>query len=261
MNLPKVSLALVATLGLIHAQSPTGPEFEVASVRPANPNVDLVDNHLPTLNANQGRITFTNIQLRNLIMLAYGVGKGQITAPDSLAKSLTSRYDVVAKLPANATKEQVPLMLQRLLAERFKVTLHRDNKVMLLYALVVAGNALKLKDLSNSASGESGCNRSFATTPGASLAADCHRMTAADIALAVTALAPGYFDRPVVDGTGLKGLYDFKLEWIMRAESLKGNNGPTIFAAVEQLGLKLEARKQPMDILVIDHAENTPTEN
>jgi uncharacterized protein (TIGR03435 family) len=106
-----------------------------------------------------------------------------------------------------------------------------------------------------------GCTRSFATTPGASLAADCRRMTSADIAQVVTALAPGYFDRPVVDMTGLKGLYDFKLEWIMRAESVNGSDGPTIFAAVERLGLTLEGRKQAMDILVIDHAENTPAEN
>jgi len=76
-------------------------------------------------------------------------------------------------------------------------------------------------------------------------------------------LAPGYFrDGPVIDMTGLKGVYDFKLEWITRAEANQGSDGPTIFDAVQQqLGLKLQSRKQSLEILVIDHVEKVPTEN
>ena len=74
-------------------------------------------------------------------------------------------------------------------------------------------------------------------------------------------LAPNYFDRPVVDMTGLKGVYDLTLEWITFGESMSGEPGPTIFAAVQQLGLKLEGRKQPMEVVVIDHCEAEPIEN
>ena len=258
----KFSVAALAVLltPWIGFGQPSVPEFEVASVKMANPDLDIVENHLPNLRANQGQISFRNLRLRDLIMLAYGLGKGQISVPDSLSDALANRYDVVAKVPAGTMREQVPLMLQRLLGERFKVTLHRENKVIPLYALLVAGSGPKMKEVPDSG-GESGCTRSFATTPGGSLAADCHGMTAADIAQVVTALAPGYFDRPVVNKTGLTGLYDFRLEWIMRAESLNGNNGPTIFTAVERLGLKLEGQRQAMDVIVIDHAESKPTEN
>jgi uncharacterized protein (TIGR03435 family) len=236
------------------------PEFEVASVKLANLDRDLVENHLPNLHAEQGQITFTNIRLQNLIMLAYGLGKGQISIPASLNSALANRYEVAAKLPAGSKREQVPLMLQKLLADRFKVMLHRENKVMPLYALVTSRRAMKLKEASENGS-RSGCTRSFATSPPASLAATCLRMSAADIAQATTALAPGYFDRPVVDMTGLTGLYDFTIEWITRGESVNGSDGPTIFTAVEQLGLKLEPRKQSMDIIIVDHAEEKPVEN
>jgi uncharacterized protein (TIGR03435 family) len=236
------------------------PEFEVASVKIANPDRDLVENHLPNLRADQGQISFTNIRLQNLIMLAYGLGKGQISIPASLNSALANRYDVVAKLPSGSKREQVPLMLQKLLADRFKVTLHRENKVMPLYALVIAGRDMKLKEASENRAA-SGCTRSFANNPPASLAATCLGMSAADIAQATTALAPGYFDRPVVDMTGLTGLYDFTIEWITRGESVNGNDGPTIFTAIEQLGLKLEHRKQSLDIIIVDRAEEKPIDN
>jgi uncharacterized protein (TIGR03435 family) len=88
-------------------------------------------------------------------------------------------------------------------------------------------------------------------------------MRSADIAQQVQALAPGYFrDGPVIDASGLKGVYDFKLEWITNAEANSGSSGPTMFAAVQgQLGLKLDQRRQPVEILVIDKLDRTPTEN
>jgi uncharacterized protein (TIGR03435 family) len=84
-----------------------------------------------------------------------------------------------------------------------------------------------------------------------------------DIAQQLQALAPGYFrDGPVVDLTALKDVYDFKLEWITRAEANEGSDGPSMFGAVQrQLGLKLQSRKQSLEILMIDHVEKTPTEN
>ena len=89
-------------------------------------------------------------------------------------------------------------------------------------------------------------------------------MTSADIALQLQALAPGYFgDGPVVDLSGLKGVYDFKFEWITAGEANNGNPGPSMFAAVQDLlGLKLERRQeQPVEIWVVDRLDRTPTEN
>jgi uncharacterized protein (TIGR03435 family) len=141
------------------------PKFEVASVKQSDPALDVVDHRVPNLHANRGQLTFRNLQLRNLIMLAYGVGKGQLSIPNSFTAALANRYDVLAKLPAGATNEQVPLMLQNLLAERFKVTLHRENKIMPLYALVIAGNGSKLKEAPESG-GESGVHPIVRHHPG-----------------------------------------------------------------------------------------------
>jgi uncharacterized protein (TIGR03435 family) len=88
-------------------------------------------------------------------------------------------------------------------------------------------------------------------------------MSSAEIAQQVQSLAPGYFtEGPVVNMTGLKGVYNFKLEWVTRLEINNGSDGPTIFDAVQQqLGLKLESRKQAMDTLIVDKCEKEPTEN
>jgi uncharacterized protein (TIGR03435 family) len=251
---------LVLHLKTAMGQTNSAPEFDVALLKRANPAADLVDNHLPTLRVNHGQIAFTNLQLQNLIMLAYGVGRGQVSAPKSLESALANRYDLVAKVSQHVEKEQIQQMLQRLLAERFQIALHRESKSMPVYALVVAGGGTKMKQVPDDGQ-ESGCDRSFAQTPGVSLAADCHCMRPGDIAAALTAYAPGYLGWPVVDQTGLSGLYDFRLEWITRAESDAGSSGPTIFAALDLLGLKLEKRRQTLEVIVIDHAEKRPVDN
>jgi len=249
-----------AVFAALLAHAATAPEFDVASVRPASHD-GLIVNHTPSLNVEPGRnLNFANISLRDLIVLAYGLGIRQISGPDFLTET---RFDIIAKVPADASKEQIPLMLQTLLAQRFKLALHHDRKVMQIYALEVAKGGVKMKESAAGDTGEAGCNRSFAETPGATLAAVCHRMTSADVAQQLQALAPGYFnDGPIIDMTGLKGTYDFKLEWITRGEANAGGDGPTIFDAVQkQLGLKLDGRKQSVDILAIDHCEKEPTEN
>lgn len=235
-------------------------EFEVASVKPSRPDAGIINNQLPSLNVEPGRnLNFTNITLRDIIMLAYRVGAPQVSGPDWIR----NRFDVVAKVPAEAKQEQIPQMLQALLADRFKLAFHREQKVIQIFALEAASGGPKMKESPEGQSGAPGCTRSFAERPGATLAAVCNRMTSADIAQQVQALAPGYFrDGPAVDMTGLKGVYDFKLEWVTRAEANQGSDGPSMFDAVQQqLGLKLQGRKQSLEILVIDHVEKAPTEN
>lgn len=83
-----------------------------------------------------------------------------------------------------------------------------------------------------------------------------------DLAQQLQTLAPGYFrEGPIIDSTGLKGIYDLNLEWIRVQEANAGADGPTIFAAVQKLGLKLEKRKEPVEVFVVDRCERQPTEN
>jgi uncharacterized protein (TIGR03435 family) len=258
------------TLAAMALPAQPAPEFEVASIRPSNPDQRFINSTTPSLRVDANHnVTFVQTTLRDLIMLAYGVGAPQIQGPNFLyvrPDDPGDRFDITAKVPADATREQVPLMLRALLAERFHLGLHRETKTLQIFALEVAKGGPNMKVMKESpegATGEARCTRSFAEREGATFAAVCSRMTSADIAQQLQALAPGYFrDGPVVDLTGLNGLYDFKIEWINRGQADNGSPGPTMFNAVEvQLGLKLERRRQPMETLVIDKLDRTPTEN
>ncbi len=270
------SAALLLVLGgfaslsprwIAFAQDSNDPNFEVASVRPSNPDEGFIDSVTPSLNVSgEHNLTFVHITLRDLIMLAYNVGAPQVQGPRFLNASPDSpadRFDIVARVPAGATKEQIPLMLRALLAERFHLTMHRENKAGQIYALETGKGAVKMKQSPEGATGAARCVRSFAEREGATLAAECTHMTGADIAQQAMALAPGYFrDTPVVDMTGLKDTYDFKIEWITNAEARAGSDGPTMIDAIQnQLGLKLERRRQEIEMLVIDRLDRTPTEN
>jgi uncharacterized protein (TIGR03435 family) len=241
-------------------------EFEVASVR-LNPDPNYINATTPSLKVGGDEyLRFVQVTLRDLIMLAYGVGAGAVQGPGFLNGSPDNpadRFDVNAKVPSGATPDQVPLMLRSLLAERFHLSFHRDSKTMDVYALEVAKGGVKMKESPEGATGAAKCTRSFAQREDLALAATCTRLTTADIAQQVQALAPGYFrDGPVIDLTGLKGVYDFSLEWITAGAAKQGADGPTMFDAVEkQLGLKLERRKQAVEILMIDKLDRTPTEN
>jgi uncharacterized protein (TIGR03435 family) len=270
MRTPIRTLLGVAIAAMVlHAQP--APEFEVASIRPSNPDQGFINATTPSLNVGGDRyLRFVQITLRDLIMLADGIGARQVEGPSFLngtPAAPADRFDIAAKVPAGATPEQVPLMLRGLLAERFHLSFHRENKTIQIYALEAGKSGTKmnesLKEGAEGAPSEARCTRSFAAREGATLAAVCTRMTSADIAQQVQALAPGYFrDGPVVDLSGLKGVYDFKLEWITAGEANNGAPGPTMLDAVQdQLGLKLERRKQPMEILVIDKLDRMPTEN
>jgi uncharacterized protein (TIGR03435 family) len=243
--------------------APAAPEFEVASVKPSNSDLFDIVSHVPNLDVGPGRmLKIGNITLKDILMLAYKVGAAQISGP----RWLLNRFNVVAKVPADAVKDQIPLMLQALLKDRFKLALHLERKEMQVYVLVIGGHGSKLQSDTGDEGANSGCTRTSAdseraTVTGATVAANCHAVSAASLTQALQTLAPNYFDRPVVNATGLTGVYDFTLEWISYSESVTGGTGPTIFDAVQQLGLRLERRKQVMDLLVIDHCEKEPTAN
>jgi len=252
-------LALFFSVTILCGQLAAPPaEFEVASVKQTNADLFDVNIRLPSLKVEPGRsLNFRNTSLKDLVMLAYGAGAAQIKGPDCLF----NRFDVVAKIPADSKKESIPIMLQTLLIQRFKLTLHRERKSIPVYALEIGSGGVKLQDSTDGASGESGCTRSYGRSPEPTFAAVCRGVTSTGLAQAIQTLSPNYFDRPVVDATGLKGKYDLTLEWISFAESAAGDDGPTMFAAVRRFGLKFEARHAVMDTYAIDHCEKVPTEN
>jgi uncharacterized protein (TIGR03435 family) len=242
-----------------------------------------------------GQITWTNAALRSILMTAFDVQTYQINAPDWLS---TERYDIVAKVPAGATKAQVNGMWQNLLKERFGLMVHHESKEFQVDELTVAKGGSKLKETDLPADAESftpapapprldknglpELNGSGAivmismnnSTPSA-------RMVAKGLPLSeIASRLAGMLRRPVVDKTGLTGKYDFTLEFTPDLSGLPlpppppglpgpapsaqaaSDPGTSIPSAVEeQLGLKLRATKGMLDVIVVDHAEKVPTEN
>ncbi len=122
--------------------SAAGPEFEVASVRLAPPITPESGKLRQGITMDGGRVNFAGIQMTGLIAYAFGVPQNRVTGPDWMQGQ---RIDIQAKLPAGATEDQVPAMLQTLLADRFKLTIHREHKDQSGYALVVAKGGAKVK--------------------------------------------------------------------------------------------------------------------
>ena len=314
------------------------PTFEVASVKPAEPQTGMgmrVMMRGGPGTPDPGQLTYTNVSLKNVLMNAYGVKGYQINGPKWLD---SERFDIAAKIPKDATKEQFKLMLQNLLAERFKLALHHETKELPMYALVVGKGGAKLKEAVEDGAAASGVPpqgpgagtggtsvqlpppSSPPPPPGAGYGAAPVMGRMRMGADGMPQLPPGagrngmiammmmngrmrmvangqpvsvlidpltnQLGRPVVDATGLQGKYDISLDFV--SEGMNGpmgmmpsppppdggpgggapmagapdGGGPTVFTALqEQLGLKLEQRKGPVDLLVIDRMEKVPTEN
>ncbi|HVW08429.1 MAG TPA: TIGR03435 family protein [Bryobacteraceae bacterium] len=263
---PAIFLA-IAAIPIARAQSPAPPSFEAASIRPyitdasaARPGT--VDAQIPNLNVQRGStVTIQNLNLKNLIMLAYQVGGAQILTPawSGDPEWATNRFSIVAKVSVGATRAQLPVMLQTLLAERFGLAVHHQQKETSVYVLEVSKPSANLKEVDPDVQETSGCVRSYGEAPGYFIA-NCRRLSSADLVRSIQSLAPGYFDKPAVDATGLTGLYDFSLTWAMKPVS-QSEGGPTMFDAVEKLGLKLTSRVRPLDIIVVDQCRKMPTDN
>jgi uncharacterized protein (TIGR03435 family) len=200
-------------------------------------------------------------------MIAYGIGGRQLAGPGWLidppgqASGDVVRFDIVAKVPGDASRDQVPLMLQNLLADRFRLKVHREPRPVVIYALSLAKSGLKIKPLPDGEKRPSGCSRNMFGADGVTTAV-CQNMTAAQLAQQLQTLAPAYFrEGPVVDQTGLTQAYDFTLEWITLQQRDAGAEGPSMFDAVDKSGLHLERQKGTAEVLVVDQSEKMPTEN
>jgi uncharacterized protein (TIGR03435 family) len=227
--------------------------FEVASVRPST---DIA--RPASIGPSPGRERFTarNMPLLWLIASAYDVSIRQVSA---LPKSFSSKnYDIEARSAMPASREQMMQMLQNLMEDRFRLRLHRETKVLRVYVLRVSKGGAKLEKNKDGADLE-------AKNSGAG------RETYRNFPMPIFAnILSAHLDETVVDGTGLKGSYDFKLEFTPERigqgakdghEPAPNLEGPSLFTALkEQLGLELRRDTVQVPLLVIDHIED-PAEN
>jgi uncharacterized protein (TIGR03435 family) len=239
---PGIRSFLLAAPLCLHAQ----PAFEVASIRPAAPGAHGGGIEITP----GGRFSATNSSLRALLKYGYQVRDFQIAEPPAWFDS--QRYDVLARAETEAPEDDIRIMLQSLLADRFQLKLHRESKEMQAYVLTISKTGVKIQPVKTNETGRvSRKGLGFIAGTRASMAQLAE-------ALSDVALNGRYIlDRPVLDRTGLSGVYDFMLTWTPESSgSTSDLSGPSLFTAVqEQLGLKLESQKAQVEILAIDHVE------
>jgi len=306
MRFPRLAALVLLCSAAASSQTPV-PEFDAASVKPAAPEGDgrmMVGMRGGPGTGDAGHATFTNMSLMNLITRAYNMKEYQASGPSWLS---SERFDVETKEPADTTKEQFGLMLQNLLAERFHLKLHRESREFQGYELVVAKGGSKLKESSPEDAAFDPATAGPPTAPGPPSKTDANGFLSLDrpglimriqmngkggIAAHMSARAQtispfldmlgNELKRPVVDGTELKGKYDFTLEYAPEnlpvpgggpppspppgapasAAEARDDLEPTIATAIQQqLGLRLDAKKIQLDTLVIDKADKVPTAN
>ncbi len=206
--------------------------FDSVSVKPFVPQDD---DSAPVRES--GSMVYSNVSLKLLITAAYGVRPDQISGPAWLD---TERYDIVGKPPAGATKDQVPAMLQHLLADRFRINVQVEQRQRPGYALVASKDGVKFR-------------RSKAITGAdVSVAADHVDIAGATVA-AFAGMLASFTGRPVANETGIEGTYDFRLNVTMA--DLKAAS-PAVFSAIRELGLSLETRNTTAKYLTVSRAEN-----
>lgn len=254
------SVFLLAALAAAYAQPPA---FEVASIKPS----DIAGT--VSIRRSGYRIATTSTSLLFLITWAYDIHIDRLYSKPNWLDSV--RYDVMAnapqdnrpaprRLPGQPTELQQ--MMQALLADRFKLVIHRETRQLPMYALVVAKGGAKIRLTEAPAV----MGQTPFSMPGRG------RLMGTQVSAEMLAkVLSDQVSRSVQDQTGLKGVFDFKLEWEPDALSAPPDGvpapadlrtGSSLFTAIqEQLGLKLEARKGPVEVFVIDHIERAPTEN
>lgn len=204
-----LSLIVCAASGGFGQSPAAPPAFDVASVKPSRAE----EGH-SSWTSRLGNLDMHIVTLRAVILAAYEIKGYQLMGPDWLEKE---RFDIVAKAPFVTQDDQLPALVQALLAERFHLAVHREAKSMPAYALVVAKNGLKIHAVEpgrSSSTSRRGADGVF-------------HLTAQKVSLA--RLAEQLFrmlDRPVVDQTGVAGVFDFTLDWVMESRPTQPS-GPT----------------------------------
>jgi uncharacterized protein (TIGR03435 family) len=290
MHIAKVvAIAALAAVSLL-AQSSPPPQFEVASIRPSP--VDPQGRVSVGIHIDGAQVRVASMTLRDYIGIAYRTKISNITGPDWVG---SDRFDISATIPEGNKTSQIPEMFQALLAERFHLRFHREKKDFPVYALVIGKGELKLKEVPpdedqgksaepiNIAGGGSVAGVSVNLGNGSSWSFVPNRFEAKKLSMEqFAANLERFADRPMVDMTGLKGQYDFGFDvnpedyrpMLIRSavaagatlppqalQLLDGTSSSALSDALQQVGLRLDARKAPLDVIVVDEAQKTPTAN
>jgi uncharacterized protein (TIGR03435 family) len=234
---------------------PAAPAFDVASLRVSAPNREQGPRGNPfrrdNIRVTPDSVMIRNTGLRSVIAWAYGVKDFQVTGPEWLD---SDHLDIAAKPSSTASEDQMRMMMQSLLADRVKLALHRTTKETQAYVVVIGKGGPKLVE--SKSEGES------------DIQPDQARMQLTILRTPLSQLTDLLYNvlrTPVVDETGLKGKYDLNIN-VAKYVSMSSDGPPDPIGLIqtalqEELGLKLESRKVSLDMLVVDHAEKTATEN
>jgi uncharacterized protein (TIGR03435 family) len=294
---------LIASLTQGQTPEPSQAAFEVASVKPSTPS----DVHVWQITGgpgtrSPGQFSSLNAPLGALLLRAYGLRADQLFGPGSLD---IDRFDIVAKIPQGATREQVNVMLRNLLMERFSLVARTETRDLTSYELVVAKGGVKMKEAEKAPAGgvppnspaavfgppklSIGPDGAPALPPGTPMwvglgeGGNARIVARMQTTAALANILENRVSRPVVDKTGLMGTYDFNLLYAPDTSRMPPppppptadpapNQGegidavrdpvPDLFKAVEaQLGLKLEPKKTPGAVLVVERYNRTPSAN
>jgi len=292
---PTVAMFFVILAGSQASAQPDDPKivFEAASVKPfpEGQPIQMSGCTGGPGSDDPGRITCEYVTLKMLVMRAYQVKAQEVFGPGLLE---SARFNILAKLPSGAAKEQVPIMFRNLLAERFKLVVHRESRQIPAYVITVSKGGLKMKETPPPSAdpveetpkggplpiGKDG----FPTLRPSSIKGGAvtlfrngqARLQAGGITVAKLAETFSFqLDRIVTDETGLAGKYDVTLYWTPESTEAGARRPPlgpdsasdpgtepNVFVAAEQqLGLKLVSKKVARDVVVVDSAEKTPTLN
>jgi uncharacterized protein (TIGR03435 family) len=234
---------------LAFAQSPT---FEVASVKPEGPpEGDVYFANLGRID--HGELTMGNVTLSEAVRFAWGVNNdAQVAGPDWI-KSKEIRYAVHAKTAPDASRAQIRQMLQALLTDRFRLKTHVEQRELAHLELSRSNKPLKIHPMTEASDASHNQNGMG------------HIISNGQTMEQLTTVLSRFLRQPILDNTGLEGRYALELTWQPEgraAENPDAAPAPSIYAAVqEQLGLKLEARKSPVPVIVVDSAERVPVGN
>jgi uncharacterized protein (TIGR03435 family) len=289
-------ISLIFAEPSVHAQAAKKLEFEVASIKPTPPpdgKPRVVGCRGGPGSKDPELFSCGNMSLANLVTYAYRLNYYQLSAPEWM-KDPFAAFDIAARVPEGATKDDFYAMLQNLLADRFKLMVHHESREMQQYDLAVAKSGSKFKEAAPQAPKPDGDDdgKPPAFPPpkmgtdgypvlggggGMAMMGGRARMYGPEMTMAMLAgQISGQLGKPVTDATGLSGKYEVSLYWDAVATKWAGSPpaaggpetpvardpGPTLIEALQdQLGLRLESKKGPVDFLVVDHAEKVPTEN
>jgi uncharacterized protein (TIGR03435 family) len=278
--------ALLVLCCLAFAQQPAKLAFEVVSIKPSE--LQAMNQLRMTRSSDPGRARFGAFSLKDYIRIAYRVKDFQVQGPDWMDNV---RFDVEGKFPEGATEDQVPDMLQAMLADRFKLSIHRETKEHAVFALVAGKGGPKLSATAAAPpQSDGGPSAGRGGLPRGAMRVEvddqgAHLKSNGVTLAGLTELLSRFSERPVVDMSGIEGQYDFDL--LLSMDAIRAGRGGAVMAhgpapsgdgppspagaasegvgtiheAVQKYGLKLEPRRAPMEMIVVDHLEKTPIEN